>query len=210
MRAVSWARWLGVGRATSNPISTPDIPVQPRNSTVQCIFLAHFTTQVLPFLMSRPIPDKNCCIARPDRHYSVSTAHYPLFSALCFHPLANPFSHLPSHIDFYFLYFHPLTNPLAGKTFVFTSMQNSGVSPTSVPEFPMLAPHKRVKSFVFILLQTLGRREKSHLHWNQQLPHSFAKTPGVGWGRYAHSWNQRLHPQRLEPEQGITDEGKRT
>ena len=36
------------------------------------------------------------------------------------------------------------------------------------------------KSILFILLRALCRREKTHLPWNQQLPDSFAKTPGVG------------------------------
>jgi hypothetical protein len=42
-------------------------------------------------------------------------------SALCFHNLTNPFSRLPAATV---LYFHKLTNPLAGKSPVFTSIQN--------------------------------------------------------------------------------------
>src|SRR5260370_4482521 len=36
------------------------------------------------------------------------------------------------------------------------------------------------KSIRFIRLRTLCRLEKSHLPWNQELPDSFAETPGVG------------------------------
>ena len=79
---------------------------------------------MLPFPMPRSIPDKTHYIAPPDHHYSLSTAHYPLFSTLCFHNLTNPSSRLPAHIDFYFHHFHALTNPFSGKTFVFTSIQN--------------------------------------------------------------------------------------
>ena len=36
--------------------STLPIPVQPRNSTVQCVFLAYFTPQMLPFAMVGRVP----------------------------------------------------------------------------------------------------------------------------------------------------------
>ena len=72
---------------------------------------------MLPFPMARSIPDKTHYIARPDHHHSLSTAHYPLFSTLCFHHFANPSSRLPANIDFYFHHFHALTNCLFRKSF---------------------------------------------------------------------------------------------
>ena len=52
--------------------------------------------------------------------------------------------------------------------------------PSFVLRFSPCAPGLRGKSILFIRLRTLCRRQKSHLLWNQQLPDSFAKTPG--WG----------------------------
>ena len=105
-----------------HPIQPLLLPIQSRNSTVQCIFLAYFTPRMLPFPMPRSIPDKTHYIAWPDHHYSLSTAHYPLLSALCFHHFANPSSRLPAHIDFYFHYFHALTNCLFLKSFAFINI----------------------------------------------------------------------------------------
>jgi hypothetical protein len=44
--------------------STLPIPIQPRNSTIQCIFLAYFTPQVLPFSVRRLITDENRSMVR--------------------------------------------------------------------------------------------------------------------------------------------------
>ena len=43
--------------------------------------------------MPRPIPNKQDRTVWPDSRYSLSTAHCPLLSALCFHGLTNCFSH---------------------------------------------------------------------------------------------------------------------
>jgi len=125
------------------------------------------------------IPDKPHYIARPDHHYSLSTAHYPLFSALCFHHFANPSSLPPAYIDFYFHHFHALTNCLFRKSF---ALINICVAPWCFSrEFVTFRylHRKLAKLFIFILLQALCRRQKTHPHWNQQLPRSFPKTPGV-------------------------------
>jgi len=53
--------------------------------------------------------------------------------------------------------------------------------PSFVLRFSPCAPGLRGKSILFIRLRTLCRRQKSHLLWNQQLPDSFAKTPGWGY-----------------------------
>jgi hypothetical protein len=103
-------------------------------------------------------------------------------SPLCFHNLTNPSSTCPSLIDFYFLCFIHLQIPFLAKRLFSHLYKTPRVSPTRVPEIPDARPRKRLKPLVFILLPTLCRRQKSHLHWNQQLPHSFAKTPGVGVG----------------------------
>jgi hypothetical protein len=111
--------------------------------------------------MPRLIPDNSPCIVRPDRHYSRSTAHYPPLPAFCFHDLTNCFFRKP----------FALINICVALWYF----------PQRIPSIPILGSTSKVNSFVFILLRTLWLREKSHLHWNQQLPNSFGKTPGVGW-----------------------------
>jgi hypothetical protein len=62
-----------------------------------------------------------------------------------------------------------------------------------VLRFSPCAPCLRGKSILFIRLRTLCRRQKSHLLWNQQLPDSFAKTPG--WGVCSQSaFHSTSHP----------------
>ena len=75
--------------------STLPIPVQPRNSTVQCIFLAYFTPYAVPFGMSLPIPDKKPSDPRTGPHHAPSAAHQSLLSPVCFHGLTNCFSRKP-------------------------------------------------------------------------------------------------------------------
>jgi len=67
--------------------------------------------------MPPSLRDKTHYVAPPDHHYSLSTAHYPLFSVHCVHHFANPSSRLPAHIDFYFHHFHALTDCLFRKSF---------------------------------------------------------------------------------------------
>jgi hypothetical protein len=135
-------------------LSTLPIPVQPRNSTVQCIFLAYFTPQVLPFPMVGRVPAQLSTpkLCKPfrirfyakrarksfrfrfyEKHRGVGYCRRPRHSSratrhfcvpLCFHDLTNPSFRLPTHIDFYFHDFHALTNPFSSKGFIFTSIQN--------------------------------------------------------------------------------------
>jgi hypothetical protein len=178
--------------------STLPIPIQPRNSTIQCIFLAYFTPQVVPFSMRRLITDENRSMVRPDRHYLRSTFHHPLLSAL------------PAFLAG--LCFHGLTNCFFRKPFVLKNICVAmGVSPSKPSDASICRDSQdlqRIKSFVFTLLRTPCRREKSHLDWNQQLPHSFAKTPGVGVGSSAFFVLTEISPAPRggEQEQGI---GKR-
>src|SRR5882762_821753 len=82
----------------SLPRSMSVIAIQPRNSTVQCIFLAQFTSQVLAFPMPRlpsPILDGNRFKRQSDRCHSLSTSHKPVLSPLCFHGFTNCFSRKP-------------------------------------------------------------------------------------------------------------------
>jgi hypothetical protein len=93
------------------------------------------------------------------------------FVALCFHILTNCFSRLPAGL-------------LAGKPFVLTTIRiapGAGGKFENCLRFSLCALCLRGKSILFILLRALCRREKTHLPWNQELPDSFAKTPGVGW-----------------------------
>jgi hypothetical protein len=81
---------LGIDAQNRSSLS---IPVQPRNSTIQCIFLAQFTFQMIAFPMARlpSIVDRNRFTRRTDRCQSLSTSHKPVLSALCFHGLTNCF-----------------------------------------------------------------------------------------------------------------------
>src|SRR5882672_9155115 len=60
--------------------------------------------------------------------YPPRAIHHPLpvFTVLCFLELTNPSSRSPTRT---MLCFHALTNPSASNSFVFTSIQNAGVSP---------------------------------------------------------------------------------
>jgi hypothetical protein len=55
------------------------------------------------------------------------------------------------------------------------------------------SPVIRANPFVSIFLQTLGRRQKTQLLWNQANTDSFPKTPGVGVPQKSRLWNQQ-HP----------------
>src|ERR1700675_464644 len=116
--------------------STLPIPVQPRNSTVQCVFLAYFTPQMLPFAMVGRVPAQLSTpkLCKPfrirfyakrarksfrfrfyEKHRGVGYCRRPRHSSratrhfcvpLCFHDLTNPSFRLPTHIHFYFHDFH--------------------------------------------------------------------------------------------------------
>src|SRR6267378_2569726 len=144
------------------PRSMSVIAIQPRNSTVQCIFLAQFTSQELPFLMPRPIPNKQDRTVWPDSRYSLSTAHYPLLSALCFHGLTNCFSH---------------------KLFALINICVAPrVSPPRVHTIQEFRSRTNQLFYRHTVMNFLSSR-KNHLHWDQQLPHSFTRTPGVGYAQ---------------------------
>jgi len=92
------------------------------------------------------------------------------FLALCFHILTNCFSRLPAGL-------------LAGKPFILTTIRiasGRGSNSRTASVLSLCALCLCGKSICFIRLRTLCRLEKSHLPWNQELPDSFAKTPGVG------------------------------
>ena len=112
----------------------PLIPVQPRNSTVQCIFLANLTHQVLPFPMVVRVPaqlstSKLCKpfrfrfyekhrgvgYCRRPRHSSRATRHFCV--PLSFHDLTNPSFRLPTHIDLscQALCFHTVAHSLSSS-----------------------------------------------------------------------------------------------
>ena len=59
---------------------------------------------------------------------ALSTIHSPVFTVLCFLELTNPSSRSLTRT---MLCFHALTNPSASNSFVFTSIQNAGVSPSN-------------------------------------------------------------------------------
>src|SRR5882672_9373280 len=59
---------------------------------------------------------------------ALCTTHAPVFTVLCFLELTNPSSRSPTRT---MLCFHALTNPSASNSFVFTSIQNAGVSPSN-------------------------------------------------------------------------------
>src|SRR5260370_8063918 len=85
--------------------------------------------------------------------YPLRTTHQPLFFALCFHTVTNPFSRNP---------------------FRFTSIQNPGgggifCAHLATRHFP----------FVFISLPPLWPLQKSQPLCNQANPASFCKTPGA-------------------------------
>jgi hypothetical protein len=62
-----------------------------------------------------------------------------------------------------------------------------GCGAASSPRFSLWAQCLCGKSLLFLRLQALCQGEKRHLPWNQQLPDSFAKTPG--WGVSIHDEN---------------------
>jgi hypothetical protein len=125
------------------------------------------------------------------RHDSLSTACHPHLCALCFHGLTKCFFH----------------NPFVLKN-ICVAMGVSLSKPSDASICRNSQDLQGIKSFVFTLLRTPCRREKSHLHWNQQLPHSFAKILGVGVGSSAFFVLTEISPAPRggEQEQGI---GKR-
>jgi hypothetical protein len=90
------------------------IAIRPRYSTVQCIFVAYFTSQVLPSLMFRQIPSQK---------FQNGTRTIGVLSP------SQPRSMPP-------LCFHILTNPFFRKSFCFTSIQNPGGVGYSARNFP--------------------------------------------------------------------------
>ena len=154
---------LGLTRSYCPHPFNPPIPVQPRISTVQCIFLAYFTPQLLPFPMVGRVPAQLSTpkLCKPfrirfyakrarksfrfrfyEKHRGVGYCRRPRHSSratrhfgvpLSFHDLTNPSFRLPTHIDLYFHYCHVLTNPSASRAFVFRSIQNHRVSPQTPP-----------------------------------------------------------------------------
>ena len=112
-------------------------------------------------------------------------------SLLCFHILTNCFSCLPAGL-------------LAGKPFGFTTIRIApacGGKFENCLRFSLCAPCLRGKSLLFMRLRTVCYLEKSHLPWNQELPDSFAKTPGVGG---IHS-RQKGFPLRFSMESPIQE-----
>jgi hypothetical protein len=139
--------------------STLPIPIQPRNSIIPCLLPFPVPRLILTFPASSSVPSSS----RLSRNSLVTLVA----------PCSSTFVHLC---------FHGLTNCFSRKPFVLITIC---VAPWFFPKGFSTSDvriYKRTNSFIFILLQVLRRREKSHLHWNQQLVGSFSKTPGVGVG----------------------------
>lgn len=103
----------------------------------------------------------------------LSASWRPNLSSRCFHSLSSCFSRLPAGL-------------LAGKPFLLSTIRIAPACPLQ----RLTASVSRClcgKSLLFMRLRALCRRQKSHLPWNQQLPDSFAKTPG--WGVSIHDEN---------------------
>jgi len=98
----------------------------PRGASIPC---PHIRLRILPVTTgvapSLPQPSQLCVDS------ALSATLYPeprgvryrlppSWRPLCFHNDTNPFSRLPAHTA---LYFHIFTSPLAGKAFIFTSIQ---------------------------------------------------------------------------------------
>ena len=99
-------------------------------------------------------------------------------------PAAPLFSYSLAPIrEGYELLFPPARRTLSGQTLCFDNLPHcpgGWGSNESCSRFSLCALCLGGKSILFILLRTLCRREKTHLPWNQQLPHSFSETPGGG------------------------------
>ena len=112
-------------------------PIQPRNSTVQCIFLAYFTPQMLPFPMARLIPNKTSCRSVTP-HRALLATH--LFSALFSRTYKSLSLAYPSISIFIFSIFMQLQIPLQANPLFSHLCKTPGVSPK---EFDSIA---RVRS----------------------------------------------------------------
>ena len=122
------------------------IAVQPRNLTVRCIFVEHFSSQMLLFPMPRRIPDKDHWTVGPDGRSSLSTFHCLRLSALCFHGLTNCFS---------------------CKLF---ALINICVAPRVSPSRPLAVGDSDLQTNQVFSIHAVTNSlspPKSHVHWNQ-------------------------------------------
>jgi hypothetical protein len=139
--------------------STLVMPLQCRNSTVQCLFLAHFNPRMLPFPMPRPIPTLPTPPSVYPRHFfptnllcgSVPPWRSSL-SSLCFHTLTNCLSCLPAGL-------------LTGKPFVLTTIRIAPACPLQRPYFNLSASVRsvslwQIRSF-HTIADSLSSRKKS-------------------------------------------------
>src|ERR1700676_994938 len=85
---------------------------------------------MLPFPMARRIPPfpspppvSSSSLIPTDLLGAFAPPQRSNLSALCFHNLRNPSSHLPADIDFYPLYFHNLTNCFSCKSFILITIR---------------------------------------------------------------------------------------
>ena len=154
-------------------------PIQPRNSTVQCIFLAYFTPQMLPFPMPRLIPNKTSC-----RSSSPSTARHPSFQRFLFTLFQIPFAACPpAHIDFYFHDFHALAIPQCANPLFSHLCKPPGCHPKNSTASLGCAQRLSRKSISFIPLRPLAA---SWLSFSSSCP-LFSDTCSLlcqkqGWG----------------------------
>src|ERR1700676_2707757 len=129
---------------------------------------------MLPFPMARRIPPfpspppvSSSSLIPTDLLGAFAPPQRSNLSALCFHNLRNPSSHLPADIDFYPLYFHNLTNCFSCKSFILITIRVArGVTPNNSPSHftPLVARRpKKDKPLFLILLRTLCRRQKTYL-----------------------------------------------
>jgi hypothetical protein len=106
--------------------------------------------------------------------FSLSTTHYPLFFALCFHTVTNPFSRNPFR-------FTSIQNPGGrGSSALYLATRHSPL-PLSFHQLPAAVSQCLCgKPHVLSILRTLCHSQKSQLLCNQANPDSFSETPGVG------------------------------
>src|SRR5260221_14741967 len=117
---------------------------------------------MLAFSMPRlpsPIRDRNRFTRQANRCNSLSTSHKPVLSPLCFHGLTNCFSRKP------FAFINICVAPR--------------VSPPTVHAIQEFTSRSNQLYYRHTVMNSLSSRKKPSA-LDQQLPHSFTKTPGLG------------------------------
>jgi len=157
------------------------IAVQPRNSTTQCIFLAYFTPQVLPFPMPRLVPTKPTAYwgrivtpHHPPNPYSVFLG--PVFSSFYKSLLPPARSH-----RFLFASFSSVYKSLFGQGFCFHIYTKPPGVATSIPEFTIFAAEDIASLLSSYYADSLSSRKTSSALESATSGLFGQKHPG-GWG----------------------------